>query len=35
MLLQAIVIEDGAYEVEKAGRSFITPTYSPAAACRR
>ena len=35
MLLQAIVIEDSAYEAEKASRSFINTMIFPAAACRR
>ena len=35
MLLQAIVIDDGAYEVEKAGAASSTRTSSRAAACPR
>ena len=35
MLLQAITIDDRAYEVEKASRSFINTLSSRAAACPR
>ena len=35
MLLQAITIDDRAYEAEKASRASSTPTSSRAAACPR